>query len=606
MSKNKRKKTVKVTNFPKQEEKKELKINEEKNSIFENILNTFILSAKFLLIFMSLVLIITSSLFLIKVEITKYHLPVIIIISIISFIILEKKQVKKSLLAIIIGLLVLISSTVLIGKIYDGTADGNTYHKLAVGALKNGWNPVYEDVADFHTNKGNPFDILEDNVNVKWVNHYANGTEQFAAVMYAATENIETGKVFNILWIYIGLFILCYLFKEMKINAFKSLMLASALTFNPIILTQIVNLYLDGVLAISLFIIIIASIIKTLYQKENINEINLILAMAIIWCVNAKFTGLAFAAIFSIILYLYRNIRTFIKEKDLFKEKLIKETLYYIVVVVLAVLIVGGSTYTKNLITHGHPLYPLYGKGHVENMVLKEMPISMQEYSSFKIFLIGIFSKGENVSPSYAEVQNDPDIKIPMTLTKEEIKNYNIPDIRVGGFGPLFSAIFVFSIISLIIIVIFLIKEKEYEKILVYGILILTTFTLVFALDGSYWARYIPYVYLLPIYSLIYLMKKEIKTNKLINIISFIIIGIFAINSGLILYTQYKHTTATNEYIKIRIDRLKEYYEENEEVTIQLNHHGLQGVQYNLDDLNIDEYELTDKEMENEGYMFKY
>ena len=35
MSKNKRKKTVKVTNFPKQEEKKELKINEEKNSILK-------------------------------------------------------------------------------------------------------------------------------------------------------------------------------------------------------------------------------------------------------------------------------------------------------------------------------------------------------------------------------------------------------------------------------------------------------------------------------------------------------------------------------------------------------------------------------------------
>ena len=39
MQKNKRKKTVKVTNFPKQKEKKELKIKEEKNSIFENILN---------------------------------------------------------------------------------------------------------------------------------------------------------------------------------------------------------------------------------------------------------------------------------------------------------------------------------------------------------------------------------------------------------------------------------------------------------------------------------------------------------------------------------------------------------------------------------------
>lgn len=606
MAKNKRKKKLKITNFPKREEKINLKTEVQKNNTFENILNIFILSAKFLLIFMTLVLIITSSLFLIKVEITKYHLPIIIIISVISFIFIEKKQMKKTLIPMIIGLIILFSSTLLIGNIYDGTADGNTYHKLAVGALKNGWNPVYEDVSDFHTNKGNPFDILDDNVNVKWVNHYANGTEQFAAVMYAATENIETGKVFNILWIYIGLFILCYIFKQMKIASFKSLMLASALTFNPIILTQIVNLYLDGVLSISLFIIILASIIKSLYKTENEKEINLILGMAIIWCVNAKFTGLAFAAIFSIALYLYRNIRNYIKEKENFKSNLIKETLYYIFVVVLAVLIVGSSTYTKNLITHGHPLYPLYGKGHVENMVLKEMPISMQEYSSVKIFLIGIFSKGENISPSYSEIQNDPDLKIPLTLTKEEIKNYNIPDIRVGGFGPLFSAIFIFSIVSLIVIGISLIIKKEYEKVLVYGILIVTTFTLVFALDGSYWARYIPYVYLLPIYSLIYLMKKEFKKNKLINIISLIIIGIFALNSGLILYTQYEHTKSTNEYIKIRIDRLKDYYEDNGEVTIQLNHHGLQGVQYNLDDLDIDDYELTDKEMKNEGYMFKY
>ena len=374
MSRKKEKRTVKIKNQnvkekiveSKQQEKKTNKIQ----SIFENLLNAFISSSKFLLLLITMVLVITSILFIVNIEITKFHLPIIVIISIILFIILEKANLKKTLYVIIIGLAVFATTTFIIGKIYDSTADGNTYHKLAVGALKNGWNPIYEDIANFSKIEGNPFDILEDNVNVKWVNHYANGTEQFAAVVYAFTDNIESGKVFNILWIYIGLFILCYLFKQMKLSSWKSFLLACALAFNPISLTQIVNLYLDGVLAISLFIIIIASIIKSLYEPDNKKELDLILAMAIIWCVNAKFTGLAFAAIFSVVLYLYRNIKNFIKYKPIFKEKLIKETIYYLVVVVISIVIVGSSTYTKNFTQHGHPLYPLYGKGHVDNMVL--------------------------------------------------------------------------------------------------------------------------------------------------------------------------------------------------------------------------------------------
>ena len=580
---------------------------EESSSKFEKILNIFIESSIFLLILLSMTLVITSLLFFVKVSISKFHLPIITIFSIITYLILRKKDIKKAIIAIMIGLLVFSISTFGIGKIYDSTADGNTYHKLAVGALKNGWNPVYQDIANFNTEEGNPFDILEDNVNVKWVNHYANGTEQFAAVVYAFTGNIECGKVFNILWIYIGLFILCYLFKQIKITPLKSLLMACILALNPISLTQIVNLYLDGVLTISLFIIIIIGIIKSLYETEYTKENNLILAMAIIWCVNSKFTGLAFAAIFNLVLYLYRNIRNFIKNKKVFKTSLIKETVYYIVVVFIAVIIVGGSTYTKNLVQHRHPLYPLYGKGHVDNMVMMEMPESMQEYSSLKIFLTSIFAKGENVSPSYAKTVNDPELKIPFTFTTEEVKNYNIPDIRMGGFGPLFSGIFIITIIALIVTTIELIRKREYEKLSVYGIVIATTLTLVLTLDGSYWARYIPYVYLLPIYPLIHMMKKDYKNHRITNIIGILIITIFSVNSLLILSTQYSNTKSNNEYIKIRIERLKNYYNENKKIKIKLNHHGLQGVQYNLDDLNIKNYQLSeDENLINEGYMFIY
>lgn len=605
MTKSKRKsKTKKIKLDQELITKEEIKENKFLN-IFDFTMSLFNESAKFLLFLMTLILLITSLLFVVNVEITKFHLPVISIIAIIIYFLYKKKNLKTTVYAVLIGVIFFSLSTFVMGKIYDGTADGNTYHKLTIGALKNGWNPIYQDIADFNENKGNPFDILEDNVNVKWSNHYAMGTEEFGAVVYAFTGNIETSKVFNILWIYIGLFILYGLFKKMKINSLKSSLLALVLAINPISLTQIFNLYLDGVLSISLFTIIIIEIIKCLYN-DNDKELNLILGMAIIWCCNVKFTGLAFAAIFCIVLYLYRHIRNFIKDKKVFTEHLIKETLYYIVVVILALVVVGSSTYTKNFVTHGHPLYPLYGKGHVANMVMMEMPDSMQEYSSLRIFLTSIFAKGENVSPSYAEVQNDPDLKIPFTTSREEISNYSIPDIRMGGFGPMFSGIFIITVIGLILTLIELIKKKEYEKLSVYGILTLTTIILVLALDGSYWARYIPYVFLLPTYLLIHLFKKDISTKKVLNIIGIIVVGIFAINSLLILKTQYHATRSSTGYINERIRELKTYYEENQYIEINLPHHGLQGVEYNLDDLGIKNYNLTEEKLKYEGYMFTY
>ena len=44
-----------------------------------------------------------------------------------------------------------ISGSLLISNIsYDITFDGNTYHKAAIGELKNGWNPVYQSIEDFN------------------------------------------------------------------------------------------------------------------------------------------------------------------------------------------------------------------------------------------------------------------------------------------------------------------------------------------------------------------------------------------------------------------------------------------------------------------------
>lgn len=579
----------------------------KKTNISKKVFNILKESAFFLFMMSTFILIITNLLFVFKITITSYHLPIIYILSILAYILWKKKEWKKALLVIAISSIVFTGCAFAATKMYDGTPDGNTYHKLSVGALKNGWNPVYESVGDFNKAEGNPFNVYKDNVNVNWSDHYARGTETFGAVVYAFSGNIETGKMFNLLWVYIGIFIIFGLLKQMNLNNWKSLLISVILAINPIIIVQLPNYYLDGVLAISLFIIILCCLLQFKAQSKNEQKINyLILAMAIIWCCNTKFTGLAFAAVFCGMYYLYRHIKNFIKDKDNFKQIFIKDTIFYIATVIVALVIVGGSTYTKNLIDHGNPLYPLYGKDHVDNMVMMEIPKSLQKEDRLTIFLTSIFAKGENASPSYSDEGNEPELKLPLTFTQEELDNYSIPDIRMGGFGPLFSAIFILGIIGTILIIVEYIRKKDWNKLIPYSLTLILIMALILFLDGGYWARYIPYFYLVPVFVLIHYFRKEWNSHKIANVFAIVMAIVFVINSGLLLRTQYQSIKNNNWYAQSTLSSFQEYAKNHKTILINLQHHGIQGVQYNIDDLGITNYKLTDKKQKNNGYMFTY
>ena len=158
----------------------------------DNISETIKKSSIFLLIEIILILLITTLLFFVGITVSKWHLPIITIISIGVYLLFYKKDnIKINVVAIILGLIILIGTTWAEGKIYDVTADGNTYHKLAIGSMKNGWNPAYEDSVDFKKEDGNVFDTSEENINTLWIDHYAKGTEIYASVIYAFTGNIE-------------------------------------------------------------------------------------------------------------------------------------------------------------------------------------------------------------------------------------------------------------------------------------------------------------------------------------------------------------------------------------------------------------------------------
>ena len=144
----------------------------------EKIIRTIEKSSIFMLMYMTMILIVTTAGFLCNVTITALHLPVITILSIIAFMLFYKKEdIKQNTISILVAILVLVISVFVLGRVYDITSDGNTYHKLAIGSMKNGWNPDYMSSKDFTKEKGNAFDPGEDNMNTFWIDHYAKGTE---------------------------------------------------------------------------------------------------------------------------------------------------------------------------------------------------------------------------------------------------------------------------------------------------------------------------------------------------------------------------------------------------------------------------------------------
>lgn len=581
--------------------------NINKKSIIEIIKKSSI----FLLLEFIMILLVTTILFFVNVTITSLHLPIITLLTIIIYMIFYKKDDKRlNIIAIILGIIIFAGITFVEGKVYDTTADGNTYHKLAIGSMKNGWNPAYEDSQDFKMEDGNAFDTSEDNINTLWIDHYAKGTEIFAAVIYAFTGNIESGKGYTLLLMYIAFgIIFSYLYTDRKRNIFTSLIIPFLLVVNAITIVQIFNYYVDGALMISILLILYSCIVESIKDKYeggyNQKENLLILACNIILCINIKFTGLAFAAIFCFVFYVYWLIKTYMKEKENFIKVVKKYTLFYIITVIASIGIIGYSSYTRNMIDHGHPLYPLYGKGHVDNMVVKEQPSSFADKNHLEIFLISIFSKGENVSPTYSEANIQPTLKIPGTITIEEINNYSIPDIRVGGFGPLFSIVFIVSIISTIYIIIKFIKEKKWDLFIPYILILLVIAFLILLLDGNYWARYIPYFYAIPIFTLTYLLWDNDKKIK--YTIGVILSIIMIINISLVTYANLKATRANDLYARNKINEFVQYAHDNEVVEIKLNHSGVQGALYNIDDRGVTNYVVKEEvEQERDGYFFKY
>lgn len=466
----------------------------------------------------------------------------------------------------------------IVGAVYSNDCDGNSYHKMAVGLLKNGWNPIAESADTFGTRYFGTSEVQTSGI---WIDHYAKASWIFAASVYSLTGNIECGKVYSLLSAIAG-FGFLYHYLELKFGngKFSNVVISFLTMYNPILIAQMFGYYIDGYLGIMLYILIIGLFMFLEDSTELKRDSWFIIVPAMVVLGNIKFTGLLYGGIYCILFYvlsIYQN-----RSESAVKTHLI-HLVQFILIAVVTVVFAGYPTYVQNFMYHGNPVYPLAGDGNMISMMIYNAPAGFEGKSNIYKLFYSIFSKMENVS--YDLSRPLPELKLPFTMTYMEYLQLNGCDTRIEGFGFLFSGIFIMSIVFLAYCFIKSIKKKQEKKyVILFGANILLIVFLSLAISESWWARYSPYFYLSVIFAMVICQcykKRGIKiyfvllaSLLFINNILFLRLAVFYERSSYFITQTFKELDGKD------INLLKEK--------------SLTGLYFNLEDNNI-HYRLVDE-----------
>lgn len=456
-----------------------------------------------LLNFAGITLLLVSILFIFNKEINSYIFIISLILSMISLFAMTEKDTRysiNSILNMIVCLMIIFGAIKLSEHYYDFSYDGQAYQQEALIQLNNGWNPVYETV-----NTGNTKDL--------WINHYAKAIWYMGSTIYEFTGNIESAKAFNFIILISTLFLLIEFINRFLNSWIKTLIISFVLVFSPVVINQIFTNYNDFFIILMILNILVGYLA---YFEQHNKKALLTIFTSLLILINIKFTALGYAVVLTGIPILIIIYKVYILKQKIQYKKLV---LVIIASFVIGLGIVGNATYVKNTLSNGHPFYPLAGDGKVD-IITNNTPAGVAELNRLEKFYISIFSKTTN---SFVE---EPKTKFPLSVSKEEISHSKATDTRIGGFGPLFGFIL---ILTLILVVYHFNKIRRSEipfLLIVFGVIIIS----IFINPETWWARYIPQAWILPILASIVIFKNNIKSYLvgvilLVYIINIVIVG---------------------------------------------------------------------------------
>ncbi|MGJ7922721.1 hypothetical protein [Neobacillus sp. LXY-4] len=451
---------------------------------------------------------------------------------------------------IIIG--VFLIGGIFVLQFYDVSFDGQSYHQEAIYQLSNKWNPFL----------GGPVQ----GVSEIWINHFTKGPWILSAALYEITGLIETTKVFNFTILIASFCISFYTVSKIFPKQFgKPMIVSFLLAFNPVTLTQLTSFYVDGQVY-SLFLII-CCLGYLIYKENGIWEL-VMLCLSVVLLINTKFTGLQY---FVIIFLAYLFVLFLFKKSDVIK----RITIPVLASLIFSIAFIGYNPYVTNTVNHDHPFFPLAGEGSID-IITPNSPANFVGSNVIKNIARSLLSKSDNpIAPRNSEV------KTPFTLDEEELKVFISPDVRVGGFGPLFGSAVLFSVLVFLITLVFE-RKKTWYAIISMAIILLS----IVIKSAAWWASNTPQLWILPIIIAIFAFLAK---NKISIMMGWLLIAILFTNTILVSSYHFSSQYQLSKQVDSQLDELEE---QGTKVKVKFGNSSSNRIRFIERDI---EYEIVDK-----------
>lgn len=367
-------------------------------------------------------------------------------------------------------------------RLFDFSWDGNWYHGFGIYQMaQNAYNPYYSSLTSTAPHAG------------FWFINYPKAQEILSAALAFAANNLEAGKASTSFFAVIA-YLLSKRLLDQLLSTSKNSWLSFIIVFNPVVIVQLLTNYVDAQLYL-LDIIIIELILYILIVQIS-STVYFLLFTAIVYAVNIKLSNLLWLSILLLVLLI--NVQTC----------RIKVRYPIVIVVVTAfifgVIVAGYNPYLHNLIAHQSIIYPL----NKIDIIASNSPKYFIEHNRVWNFLLSITGFTGNEINQFTTVPsffNFPGWGL-------WLRNISTPDARVAGWGPLF----IISIVLFLYLSYRAYQLKQTNRLYlvnVSAILIITFIT-----PYGWWARYNPFLWLLPVIGIIFLQKND-NLNQLRKIL---------------------------------------------------------------------------------------
>lgn len=489
-----------------------------------------------LVAFICSILLVSSALFTIGVAISWFHIPLAAALaagfgwwSVTYYFLRERARVLVLALGICVAAVV--SFCWVSGRIYDVGWDGQWYHAEAILHLVNGWNPFW--------------DALPVGATIPTqLSFYAKGPWITAAALNQFVGNFESGKA-----LHLTLMMASWLFSLAAVSTLAGLawpyriIVSLVLAISPVSICQMFTYYVDGQLC-SLLMSALSLLI--LLDRRPDRVLMVTLTLVVVLTMNVKLNGAVYIGIITVGYWLWYVLAK--------RERWGELGTWLLVGGVVGGGFIGFNPYVNEflsrLYTNGYHFLFTDWLSFLQITIDGDSPPNFASMGRFEQLLASLFSRSEVLFWSPARSSR---FKLLFTLSLDEIQVFWAPDVRTGGFGPLFSGALILSLTILIIIAW---KFRDVFKDSV-ALLLLTALVILSGIPNPkmWWARFVPQFWAVPaLVGLIGLRSCPPARLRWVALALFLTLGV---NNLLVASTYLQATRRMNYRVAEQLTQLK-------------------------------------------------